>query len=76
MAEPDTEQSEPLDTATMAHGVATAIAQMREVLAPIDEAVAGYRAQLEKEGWSPTVAEDMALSMHRALMASFTVGGH
>lgn len=56
------------------HDLANGIAQLREILAPIDEAATGYRAHLEKQGWSPTAAETIALDFHRALMAS-TMGG-
>ncbi len=57
----------------MMHELATGIARLREVMAPLDEAVAGYRKQLEEQGWSPTVAEAMAPEFHRVLMAN--IGG-
>ena len=59
-----------LASSDVTHGLATAIAEMREMLAPIDEAVTGYRKQLEGAGWSPTAAETMALELHRLLMAN------
>ena len=65
---------QPFDVGQITHDFATAIAQMRDILAPIDEAVLGYRKQLEEEGWSPTAAETMALEFHRMLMANATGG--
>jgi hypothetical protein len=65
---------QPFDPDQMMHEIAKGIAQLRELLAPIDEAVSGYRKQLEESGWSPTVAEAMALEFHRMLMANVTAG--
>ena len=41
-----------------------------EAYAPMVEAVAGHRAQLEAAGFSPTAAEMMAIDFHRSLMAA------
>jgi hypothetical protein len=49
--------------------LASGIAQVREYLAPIDEAALGYRRQLEQAGWSPTAAEKMALAFHAMLLS-------
>ncbi|GGK61343.1 hypothetical protein Sme01_03040 [Sphaerisporangium melleum] len=57
--------SEPFNPDDVAHKLAQAVAQMREMLAPLDEATLGYRRQLEETGWSPEAAEEMALSFHR-----------
>lgn len=56
---------DPFDPDEVAHQLAQAVAQMREMLAPVDEATLGYRRQLEENGWSPEAAEEMALSFHR-----------
>ena len=60
--------SEPFDAAAIAHQIAQGVAQLRECMAPIDEAVTGYRQQLQEAGWSPTAAEQMAVEFHRMLM--------
>lgn len=39
------------------------------VLTPINEAVDGYRADLERRGYSPTAAETMSMEYHRLLFA-------
>jgi hypothetical protein len=57
------------DPNQIAHQMAEAVAQIREALAPIDEATMGYRKQLEEQGWSPTAAETMALGFHSLLLA-------
>lgn len=62
------------DKAAATHQLAEGIATMREMLAPIDEATAGYRKQLEAAGWSPTAAETMALQFHALLMAQLITG--
>jgi hypothetical protein len=64
----------PFNADDMMHQLAQGIAQLRELLAPIDEAAAGYRKHMEEQGWSPTIAEHMAFEFHRTLMAS-TMGG-
>jgi hypothetical protein len=68
-----TSQPKP-DLDALANEVAQGIAAVRQVLAPIDEAVRGYRHQLEQEGWSATAAERMALELHRAMMRNVTAG--
>lgn len=65
----------PFDFDEMANHLAEAIAGIKQVLAPIDEATIGYRKQLEEAGWSPTAAEHMALEFHRMLMSSVNGGG-
>lgn len=50
------------------HKLAEALADLRERLAPLDEAALGYRRQLEEQGWSPTAAEQMALAFHTILL--------
>ena len=61
--------SEPIDPTAAAHEFAKGLAVFREIVAPVDETVLGYRRQLEADGWSPTAAEHMALSLHGVLMA-------
>jgi hypothetical protein len=68
------EGSVPFDPDQMMHQLAEGIAQLREMLAPIDEAAVGYRKHLEEQGWSPTIAEHMAFEFHRTLMAN-AMGG-
>jgi len=64
----------PVDLEAMAHEVTRAVANLREVFAPIDEATAGYRAQLEAAGWSPQIAEQMADRFHALLIGMFARG--
>lgn len=45
-----------------------AMMQLTEMLAPMGEAVDGYRADLERRGYSPTAAESMAMEFHSYLM--------
>jgi hypothetical protein len=66
--------SEPIDPTAAAHEFAKGLAVFREIVAPIDETVLGYRRQLEAAGWSPTAAEQMALSLHGVLMAQLVAG--
>ena len=63
------------DPHEMANQLAQAIAGIKQVLAPIDEATSGYRTQLEAAGWSSHAAEKMALEFHRMLMAQVNGGG-
>lgn len=56
------------DPHEVANELAQAVAQVREMLAPVDEATLGYRRQLEENGWSPQAAEQMALSFHTLLL--------
>lgn len=63
------------DYDAMANQLAEAIAGIKQVLAPIDEATSGYRKQLEAAGWSSYAAEKMALEFHRMLMAQVNGGG-
>lgn len=48
--------------------VAAEMAKVSDLMAPALEAVVGYRAQCEAAGFSPTVAEFMALQYHAALL--------
>lgn len=65
---------QPFDAGAMANQVAQVVAGMREAFAPMDEAALGYRAQLEKAGWSPTVAEQMAAQFYTFTIATFMKG--
>lgn len=66
--------AEELDVDAATNEVAKGIANIRQTLAPIEEAARGYRAELEKNGWSPTVAEQMAFQFHAYLMVQFMNG--
>lgn len=54
--------------------LAETMAEVLDGLGPIAEAGAGYRAQLEEVGFSPTVAEQVAADficlLHRAVFPS------
>jgi len=45
--------------------------QMRSVFSPILQAAAEHRAECEAAGFSPTVAEEMASTFYRSLVAIF-----
>ena len=45
---------------------------LAEAFAPVIEATAGHRAQLEAAGFSPTAAELMSIDFHRSLMTGIT----
>ncbi|HEY9408905.1 MAG TPA: hypothetical protein VIP77_04930 [Jiangellaceae bacterium] len=64
----------PIDLDAISHTVATAMAGLRDIFKPIDEAVAGYRRQLEGEGWSPQAAEAMAVGMHQVMTSQLITG--
>lgn len=67
---PDEDQAEDqadggeFDGHAAAHAVAEGLANWRAALAPLDEAVLGYRRQLLSDGWSPDAAEEMALTLY------------
>ena len=45
------------------------LADLMDGIAGVAEAVAGFRAQMEAAGFSPTAAEMMAVDFHRAIWA-------
>lgn len=45
------------------------LTQMGDYMAMLAEAAAGYRATLESKGFSPTAAEQCAVTYHSHLMA-------
>lgn len=49
---------------------AEAMAQVLDQMHQLEEAARGYRARLERMGWSPTAAENMALQFHAGLVTS------
>lgn len=61
---PVTAAASSVDPSAAAGRVAATLAQVRETLAPIEEAARGQRAHLEAAGWSPAVAEQMAVSFY------------
>lgn len=61
-----------LDLHAITNELANNIANWREIIAPLDEATAGYRAQLEAEGWSAPAAEQMAISFYALQMSMLT----
>ena len=58
----------------MTAALAEALLKMSEVLAPVMEAVDGYRAEAERRGYSPTAAEAMALEFHGLVLAQMMSG--
>lgn len=50
--------------------VARAIADLHEILSVVREAAIGYRAQLEADGISPTMAEQMAAEYHSFILTT------
>jgi hypothetical protein len=57
-------------TAAKTTAMAEAFITIQETMATIAAACAGYRAQLEAAGFSPTAAEMMAMKYHDVLIAS------
>ena len=51
-----------------------AMLELAEMMAPMGDAVDGYRADLERRGYSPTAAESMAMEFHHYLMAQLIAG--
>lgn len=48
------------DAAQARHALTNAMLEVNENLAPILDAAAGVKADLERRGWSPTAAETVA----------------
>jgi len=46
--------------------------QILEMMAPVREAMVGYRAQLEADGWTPTSAEKLAMDLFLHLQQAIT----
>ena len=55
-------------TAAKLNPVADAFIAIQETMATIAAACAGYRAQLEAAGFSPTASEVMAMKYHEILL--------
>lgn len=49
--------------------VAALMSLSASIIEPLNEAVDGYRADLERRGYSPTACEAMAMDYHRLLFA-------
>lgn len=49
-------------------------AHLAETIAPLVDMVAGYRAQLEAAGYSPTMAEAMSAQLHGTLLVRILGG--
>lgn len=67
------------EKARLALQVGVGMLEIRKLQAPIIDAAEGLRADLERRGWSPTIAEAAAGDWLRAaLVASFqpSTGGH
>ena len=62
----------PINLHQAANELANNIANWREIMAPLDEATAGYRAQLESDGWSTPAAEQMAIGFYTLQMSMLT----
>lgn len=43
--------------------IANHLAELQETLTVVEEAARGYREHLERQGWSPTMAEQLAASL-------------
>jgi len=59
------EEETPVPTPTLDES----LADISEALDPIRAAAVGYRAKLEADGYSPTMAEQMSAQLHALLMA-------
>jgi hypothetical protein len=59
----------------MRHELSNVLLIMAEQTAPIFDAADGMRADLEKRGWSPTAAEQVALTWLVSSMAGVMGGG-
>ena len=51
-------------------GMSEALLLVADMMEGVIAATAGYRAQLETAGFSPTAAEAMAMSYHEALLSA------
>ncbi|MEV6547953.1 hypothetical protein AB0M57_04495 [Streptomyces sp. NPDC051597] len=56
------DQPTPEELAKVRHELSTGLLVMQEQMAPVYDAADGIRADLEKRGWSPTAAEQAALT--------------
>jgi hypothetical protein len=63
------------DLERMRHELSNALLVMAEQTAPIFDAADGMRADLEKRGWSPTAAEQVALAWLLSAMGNAMGGG-
>lgn len=52
----------PAELANMRHELSNALLIMSEQMAPLFDAAEGMKADMEKRGWSPTAAEQVALT--------------
>lgn len=66
----------PPDIPTFAHQLAAGIADLREFLGPLDDAVRGYREELRRDGWSETASEQMAVGLHAYLLNQIGASAH
>ena len=57
------------DTPDPQQMLAEALLKMNDMLAPVREAIDGYRADLIRNGYSPEAAESMAVSYHNYFFA-------
>lgn len=57
-----------------ARQMSAALIEIGERMAQVVEATEGYRKQCEERGFSPTAAEQMALSYHHLLLARIVAG--
>lgn len=54
--------------------LADALMGIATTLAPVTEAVTGYRDQLVADGWLPEHAQAMAVAYHALILAQFQAG--
>lgn len=57
-----------------AANLASGLADVMEIMAPMFETAKGMRAAMEAEGWSPTVAEQTAATWLNATIARAVAG--
>jgi hypothetical protein len=65
---PTPTETMPLDMDEARVVLTNMLTQMSETMEVVNEAAAGYRANLEARGYSPTAAEVLAVEYHRSLV--------
>lgn len=58
------------------HDLANGLMELFDTFGPMLDAAEGHRADMERRGWSPTAAEQAALTMYLGMLhLSFQRGG-
>lgn len=60
----------PAELEAMRHQLSNALLMMSEQMTPIFDAADGVKTDMEKRGWSPTAAEQVALAWLMSAMNS------